>query len=161
MENTDPARSVLSITVVKAKTGGRLCGHRRHPRIGAENAVGRKWDSRGHFFAAAEAMRRLLVESARRKKRLRDGLGRRLVDLDAAESLELVPDEDLLAIDEALTRLTDLDSAKAEVVKLRFFAGLTMPEIASSLDISLSTTERHWTFARARLYARLSGTNSE
>src|SRR5262245_32305679 len=118
--------------------------------------------NRGHFFAAAaEAMRRILVEAARRKGRERHGGGRRRVDLDAgalaagalaAES----PGDDLLAIDEALTRLADLDPGRAELVKLRFFAGLTMPEAAAALGISLATAERHWAFARTWLYAELS-----
>jgi RNA polymerase sigma factor (TIGR02999 family) len=121
-----------------------------------------RWENRGHFFAAAaEAMRRLLVENARRKKRLRHGGDRTRVDLEAADSMEMAPDEDLLAIDEALTRLTSHDPAKAEVVKLRFFGGLTMPEIARSLGISLATTERHWTFARTWLYAELAGTGED
>src|SRR5262245_4865700 len=89
-----------------------------------------RWDSRGHFFAAAaEAMRRLLVENARRKKRQRHGGGRQRVELEAAESLVQAPSEDLVALDEALTRLTAHDPVKAEVVKLRFFAGLTMSEV--------------------------------
>jgi RNA polymerase sigma factor (TIGR02999 family) len=114
------------------------------------------WDSRRHFFAAAaEAMRRLLVENARRKQRGKHGGGRRRVSLEAAESMVQAPSEDLLAVDEALTRLTAHDPIKAEVVKLRFFAGLTMPEIAQALDISLSTAERYWTYARTWLYAEL------
>jgi RNA polymerase sigma factor (TIGR02999 family) len=115
-----------------------------------------RWDNRGHFFAAAaEAMRRLLVENARRKKRLKRGGDRRRVSLETAESLLQAPSEDLLALDEALTRLTAHDPIKAEVVKLRFFAGLTMPEVAQSLDLSLATAERYWTYARTWLYAEL------
>jgi RNA polymerase sigma factor (TIGR02999 family) len=117
-----------------------------------------RWDSRGHFFAAAaEAMRRLLVEHARRKKRQKRGGGRQRVELEAAESLVQTPSEDLLALDEALTRLTAHDPIKAEVVKLRFFAGLTMPEIAQSLGLSLATVERYWTYARTWLYSELAG----
>ena len=115
-----------------------------------------RWDNRGHFFAAAaEAMRRLLVENARRKRRLKRGGDRRRVSLEAAESLVQEPSEDLLALDEALTRLTAHDPIKAEVVKLRFFAGLTMPEVAQSLGLSLATAERYWTYARTWLYAEL------
>jgi RNA polymerase sigma factor (TIGR02999 family) len=112
------------------------------------------WDHRGHFFAAAaEAMRRILVEAARRKGRLRHG-GRRhrveLSDLPAA-----IPPDDLLELDAALNRLSERDPIKAEVVKLRFFGGMTMPDVAAALSISLATAERHWAFARTWLYAEL------
>jgi RNA polymerase sigma factor (TIGR02999 family) len=121
-----------------------------------------RWDNRGHFFAAAaEAMRRLLVEKARRKRRLKRGGDRRRVSLEAAESLVQGPSEDLLALDEALTRLTAHDPVKAEVVKLRFFAGLTMPEVAQSLGLSLATAERYWTYARTWLYAELADEGPE
>ena len=118
---------------------------------------GDRWDNRGHFFAAAaEAMRRLLVEKARRNKRRKHGGGRRRVSLDeVADSIVQAPSEDLVSLDEALTRLTDHDPLKAEVVKLRFFAGLTMPEVAQALGLSLATVERYWTFARTWLYAEL------
>jgi RNA polymerase sigma factor (TIGR02999 family) len=121
-----------------------------------------RWDNRGHFFAAAaEAMRRLLVENARRKKRHKHGGGRQRVELEAAESAVQAPSEDLLALDEALTRLTAHDRVKAEVVKLRFFAGLTMPQVARSLGLSLATVERHWTYARTWLYAELADQDPE
>jgi RNA polymerase sigma factor (TIGR02999 family) len=120
------------------------------------------WDSRRHFFAAAaEAMRRLLVENARRKKRYKHGGDRRRVPLDAADPMAQAPPEDLLALDEALTRLTAHDPVKAEVVKLRFFAGLTMPEVAQSLGISLTTAERYWTYARTWLYTELADDDQE
>jgi RNA polymerase sigma factor (TIGR02999 family) len=116
------------------------------------------WNSRGHFFAAAaEAMRRILVESARRKSRLKHGRERQRVDLESDCLVSAAPSLDLLALDEALSRLADIDPAKAELVKLRFFAGMTMPEAAAALDISLATAERHWTFAKAWLYAELAG----
>jgi RNA polymerase sigma factor (TIGR02999 family) len=116
----------------------------------------KQWDSRAHFFAAAaEAMRRILVEEARRKKRLKHGGGDLRVELDDADFLAKGPSEDLEALDDALNRLAAEDAAKAEVVKLRFFAGLTMPEIARVLKISLATAERHWTYARAWLYDEL------
>lgn len=114
------------------------------------------WEGRGHFFAAAaEAMRRILIENARREQRLKHGGGRTRVDLEAAASLAEESGEDLLALDEALTRLAAEEPAKAELVKLRFFAGLTMPEIAEVMQISLATAERHWTYARTWLYAEL------
>ena len=115
-----------------------------------------QWNSRGHFFAAAaEAMRRILVEQARRKGRIKHGGERRRVDLDSACSVSEPPSLDLLALDEALSKLASVEPAKAELVKLRFFAGLTMSEAAAALGISLATAERHWTFARSWLYAEI------
>jgi RNA polymerase sigma factor (TIGR02999 family) len=117
---------------------------------------GEHWNHRGHFYAAAaEAMRRILVEHARRKKRHKHGGQRRRLSLEAAETMAEGPSDDLPALDEALTRLTAHDPVKAEVVKLRFFAGLTMPEIAQALNLSLATVERYWTYARLWLYAEL------
>jgi RNA polymerase sigma factor (TIGR02999 family) len=115
----------------------------------------RHWNSRGHFFAAAEAMRRILVENARRKQRVKHGGGRRRIDLDEARAVVGPPSDDLLALDEALTRLAQRDPVRAELVKLRFFAGLTMPEAAQALGLSLATAERHCTFVRVWLYAEL------
>jgi RNA polymerase sigma factor (TIGR02999 family) len=114
------------------------------------------WNSRGHFFAAAaEAMRRILVESARRKDRFKHGGEYKRVDLESGCQVSEAPSLDLLALDEALTRLAESEPAKAELVKLRFFAGLKMPEAAAALDISLATAERYWTFAKSWLYAEL------
>ena len=107
-------------------------------------------------------MRRILVEKARRRKRLRHGGERKRIDLDDALELHQPahagrsPD-DLLALDEALTRLAALNPVRAELVQLRYFAGLTMAESAETLGISLATAERYWTFARTWLYAELSG----
>jgi RNA polymerase sigma factor (TIGR02999 family) len=116
------------------------------------------WNSRGHFFAAAaEAMRRILVENARRKRRVKHGGGRQRIELDEACPVVGPPSDDLLDLDEALTRLAERDPLRAELVKLRFFAGLTMPEAAQALGLSLATVERHWTFVRVWLYAELTG----
>ena len=116
----------------------------------------KKWDGRAHFFAAAaEAMRRILVEEARRKKRLRHGGGRLRVELEAVGFLAKGPSEDLEALDLALTKLAAEDPDKAELVKLSFFAVLTMPKIAQVLKTSLATAERHWTYARTWLLAEL------
>lgn len=123
--------------------------------VGPADSV--RWNGRRHFFAAAaEAMRRLLVENARRKKRQKHGGDHQRISLEVAESMVPAPSEDLVALDEALDRLAAQDPIKAEVVKLRFFAGLTMPEISHALNLSLATVERHWTFARTWLYAELS-----
>ena len=117
----------------------------------------RAWNGRGHFFAAAaEAMRRILIEKARRRKRVRHGGGRQRIDLDDACPLVLPPCDDLLALDDALSRLAVITPIRAELVKLRFFAGLTTAEAAEALGVSVATAERYWTFARAWLYAELS-----
>src|SRR4051812_45911526 len=108
-------------------------------------------------IAPSTFMRRILVENARRKKRHKHGGQRRRIDLEAAEALVGEPAEDLSALDEALTRRAAQEPVKAEVVKLRFFAGLTMPEIAQALVLSLATAERYWTYARLWLYAELTG----
>jgi len=118
------------------------------------------FNSRGHFFAAAaEAMRRILVERARQRRRLKHGGGRQRVDLDSGCLVSEVPSIDLVALDEALTRFAAEQPAKAQLVKLKFFAGLTMPEAAALMDISLATAERYWTFARGWLYAELAEPN--
>jgi RNA polymerase sigma factor (TIGR02999 family) len=112
-----------------------------------------QWSGRGHFFAAAaEAMRRILVENARRKGRRKRGGDRRRVALDLAEPAAPQPSDDLLALDEALERLAAKDRAKADLVKLRYFAGLTMEQTAEMLGISLATAHRWWNYARAWLH---------
>jgi RNA polymerase sigma factor (TIGR02999 family) len=119
------------------------------------------WESRGHFFAAAaEAMRRILIENARRKRSREGGGGMRRVDLDDAEvTLDQAPD-DLLDLDDALTRLAREDPAAADLAKLRLFAGLTVDEAAESLGMSRRTGFRHWTYARAFLQLRM-GTHGQ
>lgn len=121
-----------------------------------------RWNSRGHFFAAAaEAMRRILIERARHKRRLKRGGRLQRVDLDSACAATDSQRWDLLELDDALTKLAAEEPAKAELVKLRLFAGLTMPEAAQVLGISLATTERYWTFAKSWLYAELSDIGPE
>src|SRR6185295_18810702 len=120
-----------------------------------------EFENRGHFFAAAaEAMRRILVESARRKKCLKHGGLMERVDMDAVELPLPMPDDELLALDEALNRLTKVDSRAAEVVKLCFFVGLTREQAARELDMSLSTAERLWSFARAWLFREIEKTRN-
>jgi RNA polymerase sigma factor (TIGR02999 family) len=117
-----------------------------------------QFNGRGHFFAAAaEAMRRILVESARRKGRHKHGGGRERIDLDQIDPARDEAAERLLAIDEALDRLAAEDPAAAAVVKLRFFAGLTVEESAAALGVSTRTVNRHWEFARAWLFEQLGG----
>ena len=129
--------------------------HEAYLRL-VDNDAAQHWNSRGHFFAAAaEAMRRILVENARRKASLKHGARRQRVDLHSACAATDPPSLDLLALDEALTKLAASEPAKADLVKLRYFAGLTMPEAAAALGISLATAERYWTFARSWLYAEL------
>jgi RNA polymerase sigma factor (TIGR02999 family) len=138
----EPAGHTLSPTALVHEAYLRL--------VGPADAA--RWDGRGHFFAAAaEAMRRILVDAARRKMAARHGGGQARVDLDP-DSVA-VPDtrENLIALDEALDRLAAEDPVKAELVKLRYFAGLTLPEAAEVLGLSARTAGRHWAYARARL----------
>ena len=115
------------------------------------------FDSRGHFFAvAAESMRRILVESARRKARLKRGGDLERMELDDVEISLAGPSDDVLALDEALTRLAAKHPEKAELVKLRYFAGLTGDEAAAALGISPATADRYWIYARAWLVRELS-----
>ncbi len=115
------------------------------------------WSSRAHFFgAAAEAMRRILIENARRKKRLRHGGDRRRVDLDEVDLAIEGPSDELIALDEALEKLAEEDKVSAELIKLRFFAGLTMEQAAELLGIGRRTADRNWAYARAWLYKEVS-----
>jgi RNA polymerase sigma factor (TIGR02999 family) len=115
-----------------------------------------QWSGRTHFFAAAaEAMRRILIELARRKHRLRHGGGLERVDLETFELPLPMPEDKLLALDEALERLAAVDARAAQVVELCFFGGLTQEEAARELGISLATAERRWSFARAWLFREL------
>jgi RNA polymerase sigma factor (TIGR02999 family) len=117
-----------------------------------------QWENRRHFFAAAaEAMRRILIENARRKQRLKHGGAHHRVELQDQDYAIAEPADDLLALDEALSRLETEEPAKAELVKLRYFAGLTLEEAAAALGISRATAARYWTYARAWLYDRVRG----
>ena len=115
-----------------------------------------RFDNRAHFFgAAAEAMRRILIDSARRKKRICHGGEMQRVDLEGVDLPVAMPPDDLLALDEALNQLTELDPRAAEVVKLCFFAGLTQEEVARELQVSITTVERLWRYARAWLFKEM------
>lgn len=158
----DELRKLAAARMAQEKPGQTLDAtalvHEAYLRLVPDAAPQAAFANRGHFFAAAaEAMRRILVENARRKGRVKHGGERKRVDLDLVEVAGRTSDDDLLAIDEALTRLAGIDPTRAQLVTLRFFAGLTMPETASVLGISLATAERYWTFARTWLYAELAG----
>jgi len=120
------------------------------------------WNNRGHFFAAAaEAMRRILVESARAKHSLKRGGGAKRVNFDQAASLAQEPADDLLALDEALDRLAAEDPAKAELVKLRYFAGLTIEQAAQALGLSRATADRYWAYSKVWLYRAVTGDHGQ
>lgn len=128
--------------------------------VGVESP--QKWDGRGHFFAAAaEAMRRILVEQARRKKRLKHGGERQRADAGELNLVAAASEDEVLSVHEALDRLATVDGQAAQVVKLHFFAGLTLEEVASVLEISSRTAYRDWAFARAWLAKRLDGPEKE
>lgn len=134
--------------------------HEAFLRLLGADAESVRWDHRGHFFAAAaEAMRRILIENARRKRTAKHGGAAGRVELPegvAAAGAE-TDSLDLLALDDALAALERADPAKAALVKLRYFAGLTMPQAAAAAGVSLATAERHWAFAKAWLYSELGG----
>ncbi len=117
---------------------------------------GQTWKGRTHFFsAAAEAMRRILIENARRKHRLKHGGGLQKVDLNSADIAISEPPEDVIALDEALTKLGEQEPAVADLVKIRYFAGLTLEQAAEILGVSRRTADRYWAYARAWLYKEI------
>ena len=117
---------------------------------------GRQWNGRDHFLAAAaEAMRRILIDKARSKHRVRHGKGFKRINLEHVDLAAATDDETLLRVDEALSKLALEDPVKAELVKLRYFVGLSIPEAAKVLEMSESTAKRAWTYARAWLYEEL------
>ena len=114
------------------------------------------WNSRGHFFAAAaEAIRRILIENARRKGRVKRGGKRRRLDIDQVDLVSQLASDELLQLDEQIARLAEEDPTAAELVKLRYFAGLSINDAASALGIGVSTAYRHWSYARAWLHSAL------
>lgn len=128
--------------------------HEAWLRLGGDEQP--EWQNRAHFFAAAaEAMRRILIDNARRKQTLRHGGGEQRVNLAALELAVNLDDEQLLALSEALERLAAHDPRKAELVKLRFFAGLTIEQAAQVLGVSGPTAKRDWTYARAWLFREM------
>jgi RNA polymerase sigma factor (TIGR02999 family) len=114
------------------------------------------WNSRGHFFAAAaEAMRRILIENARRKGRIKRGGDRLRIDINRVDVVSRIEPDELLRLDEAICQLAENDPTAAELVKLRYFAGLSIQDAAIAADIGVSTAYRHWAYARAWLHSAL------
>jgi RNA polymerase sigma factor (TIGR02999 family) len=155
----DELRRLAAARMAQEKPGHTLQAtglvHEAYVRLVDKPQV-QKWDSRGHFFAAAaEAMRRILVENARRKARVRHGGQRERVGFDDLELAAQTADDDVLAVHEALDDLERADPEAAKVVKLHYFLGQTFQETAQLLDISERSAYRTWSYARAWLYARL------
>jgi RNA polymerase sigma factor (TIGR02999 family) len=138
----EPAGQTLDATALVHEAYLRL--------VGDHDAA--RWDSRGHFFAAAaEAMRRILVESARRKSRHKHGGGRKRVELAEDQLIAAAEPDRVLALDEALLRLANEDAIAAQVVQLHFFAGISLEQVAQIQEVSYATVKRHWAYARAWL----------
>jgi RNA polymerase sigma factor (TIGR02999 family) len=155
----DELRKLAAVKLAQEKPGQTLQAtalvHESYVRLVGTQDPG--WNGRGHFFAAAaEAMRRILVERARQKNRLRHGGQQHRLDLDVANTVDYTPPQHLLAVDEALERLARKDAVAAQLVKLRFFAGLTMPQAAEALALPLRTAQRNWAYARTWLHREIS-----
>jgi RNA polymerase sigma factor (TIGR02999 family) len=162
----DELRQLAAAKLAQEKSGQTLQAtalvHEAYLRlVGSGEAADReqRWDSRGHFFAAAaEAMRRLLIDRAREKRSEKRGGTRKRLDIDAMDLATTVTPDQLLAVDEALAKLARADPAAARLVELRYFAGLTVDEAGKALGISTATAYRHWNYARAWLHNELLGT---
>lgn len=157
----DELRKLAAVKLAQEKPGQTLQAtalvHDAYIRLVDTDKI-QNWNSRGHFFAAAaEAMRRIVIERARRKRRLRHGGGRQRLDLDCLNFADEGPACNLLALDEALVRLAAEEKVVADLVKLRYFAGLTAAQAAETLGISLRTANRHWAYAKAWLFQQLEG----
>ena len=144
MAGEDPGQTLQATALV----------HEAWLRLGGDDQP--SWQNRAHFFAAAaEAMRRILIDNARHKNYLRHGGGAERVNLDGLDLAASVDDEQLLELNEALDHLAAHDATKAQVVKLRFFAGLTNEQVARVLGVSEPTVKRHWAYARAWLFREM------
>jgi RNA polymerase sigma factor (TIGR02999 family) len=157
----DELRKLAAAKLAQEKPGQTLQAtalvHEVYLRL-VDGDTAQRWNSRGHFFAAAaEAMRRILVERARHKKSLKAGGNRRRLELGDIEPALAGPDVDLLALDEALQKLGRCEPRQAELVKLRFFAGLTLEQAAEVLGISASTADNDWAYARCWLRVEMEG----
>lgn len=157
----DELRKLAAVKLAKEKAGHTLQAtalvHEAYLKlVGGDSA--RMWDGRGHFFAAAaESMRRILINRARDKNRLKRGGGRRRVELDEIALALDTPDDELLALDEAMQALAADDPVGSKLVELKFFAGLSLRQAADTLGIPRRTADRHWAYARAWLFDRLGG----
>jgi RNA polymerase sigma factor (TIGR02999 family) len=156
----DELRKLAAQKLAQEKPGQTLQAtalvHEAYLRLLGPAGAEQPWNSRGHFFsAAAEAMRRILIESARRKRGIKHGGGRSRIELDEACCVTDAVSDDLLALDEVLTKLAVEAPVKAELVKLRYFAGLSVEESAAAMNISPATAKRYWAYARAWLYNAL------
>ena len=161
----DELRKLAAQKLTQEKPGQTLDAtalvHEAYVRLVDSNQA-QQWNSRGHFFAAAaEAMRRILIEQTRRKRRQKHGGGLQRVELDDAVDIADAPLQDLLELDEALNRLEKADPLAAKLVNLRYFAGLTMPQAAEALGITLRTAERNWTYARTWLHREITATDPD
>jgi RNA polymerase sigma factor (TIGR02999 family) len=157
----DELRQLAAAKLAQEKPGQTLQAtalvHEAYLRL-VDTDKAQHWNSRGHFFAAcAEAMRRILVENARRKQADKHGGGRQRVELDGLELVVELPVENLAALDEALNRLAQRDAPTAQLVKLHCFAGLSIEQAADVLALSPRTAYRDWAFARAWLYREIAG----
>ncbi|MBY0458139.1 MAG: sigma-70 family RNA polymerase sigma factor [Gemmataceae bacterium] len=157
----DELRNLAAARLASEKPGQTLDAtalvHEAYVRLVGPDAP-QNWNGRGHFFAAAaEAMRRILVESARRKKSLKRGGDRDRADFDLANLADPERSDEVLAIDEALAGLAAADPKAAELVKLRYFVGLSVPDAAATMNISTRSAERLWTYARAWLRRAIEG----
>jgi RNA polymerase sigma factor (TIGR02999 family) len=153
----DELRKLAAQKLASEKSGQTLDAtalvHEAYLRLAGQQ---QPFSGRGHFFAAAaEAMRRILIDNARRKRSLKRGGGVARQDLDEAELVAPEVRDDVLALDEALTRLSETDKAASQLVQLRYFAGLSVPEAAEVLGVSQRAAERLWTYARAWLHRTL------
>ena len=160
----DELRKLAALRMAKEKPGQTLDAtalvHEAYLRL-IKDGDDQPWNSRGHFFGeAAEAMRRILVESARRKHALRRGGDRQKLELGLIEPAAPRISDDILALDEALKKLALKDPVKANLIKLRYFAGLTMEQAAAALAISPATAHRYWNYARAWLHQEITGNES-
>jgi RNA polymerase sigma factor (TIGR02999 family) len=157
----DELRKVAAQKIAQEKPGQTLQAtalvHEAYVRL-VDVDRAQHWNSRGHFFAAAaEAMRRILIDNAREKRALKRGGDRKRIPLEEVDPPAGTPPEDLLALDEALEQLTRLDPTAGQLVKLRYFAGLSVEQAATALNVATATAYRHWTFARAWLHSQLAG----
>ncbi|MBL8821933.1 MAG: sigma-70 family RNA polymerase sigma factor [Planctomycetia bacterium] len=162
----DELRKLASARLAQEKPGQTLQAtalvHEAYLRLLGPSPEDKHWENRGHFFAAAaEAIRRILIENVRRKRRIKHGGDRKQIDIKDVAQITEEPADDLIDLDEALRKLEDIDADAAQVIKLRYFAGLTMQQTADALGFSLRTTERNDAYARTWLHRELIQLDSE